>query len=145
MSDFTPSSPKELYDAMLAWTDLRGRIAYEEKSQTMTWVIAEDLRLEISIFAGEGTVRVFDSAQPKILDLTHWHSEADILYQEMLDINKGKVKFAYIPALFGKQMVYVGFPSEKKKHRFRLIRYLGETSAQQEDQNRGSCKQPLCR
>ncbi len=130
MSDYAPSSAKELYDTMLAWTDLRGRIAYDGKSQTMTWILAEDLRLEISIWAGEGTVRVFDSEKPKILELTHWHSDADILYQEMLDINKGNVKFAYTNTLLGKKILYVGSDSPKKKQRFPLVRYLGEKNAE---------------
>ena len=148
MSNYAPSSAKELYDTMLTWADLRGGITYDEKSQALTWVIAEDLRLEIYIWNGEGTVHVFDSGQPKILELTHWHSDADILYQEVLDgkwthdkllqyaeegymdINKGNVKFAYIHTLFGKHIVYVGFSAQKKKHRFRLIHYLGEKPAQ---------------
>ena len=126
MECFVPASANELYQKMLTWDNLRGYISYDEKSTRMTWSIAVDLILEISIYNGEGYVSVFDSAQPRALDLTHWHPDADVIYEEMLDINEGKIKFAYINTLFGKQIVYIGTPKNKKKHHLRIIHYLGE-------------------
>lgn len=129
MEQFMPASANELYQKMLTWDNLRGYISYDEKSTRMTWRIAVDLILEISVHNGEGYVSVFDSAHPKAHELTHWHPDADVIYEEMLDINEGKMKFAYINTLFGKQIVYIGIPKNKKKRDLRLIHYLGEKNA----------------
>ena len=126
MSDFVPASTKELYQKMFGWNNLRGKISYDEETENMTWIIANDLRLEISLWGFEGMVNVFDSDLPKTTALTHWHPDADEVYREMLDINESKIKFAYIDTVFGKQIVYIGIPTAKKKYRFRLIRFLGE-------------------
>ena len=126
MEKFVPASAKELYQKMLTWDNLRGYISYDEKTTRMTWSVAADLRLEISVYNGEGYVSVFDSEQLKVLDITHWHPDADVIYEEMLDINEGKIKFAYINTLFGKEIVYIGIPKNKKKQHLRLIHYLGE-------------------
>lgn len=126
MSLFVPVSTKELYKKMLTWANLRGTISYDDKSEEMTWIIADDLRLKISIFGFEGMIYVFDSAQGRTPALTHWHPDADEIYEEMLNINEGKIKFAYINMLFGKQIVYIGIPTAKKTYHFRLIHYLGE-------------------
>jgi len=129
MEQFVPASTKELYQKMLIWDNLRGYISYDEKTTMMIWNAAVDLSLEIGIFNGEGYVSVFDSAQHRGVGLTHWHPDADEIYEEMLDINEGKTKFAYINTLFGKAMVYIGTSKNKKKHHLHLIHYLGEKNS----------------
>ena len=123
---FVPSSAVALYEKMHTWDALRGRLLYDTETERITWILAEDLRLEISFFDAEGTVEVFDSAQAKRLSLTHWHPPAETIYEEMLLINKGNIRFAYINTLFGKEMVYIGPLTGRKRHRFHLLHYLGE-------------------
>lgn len=126
MHDFVPASAKELFEKMHAWNPLRGQIHYDEKSQALTWLIADDLCLAISIFNSEGTIAVLDSARTGAHPLTHWHSDTDTIYEELIDVNTGKIRFAYVNTLFGKHIVSIGSQPTKKKHHFRPIHYLGE-------------------
>lgn len=128
MNDFITASTEELYDRMALWNDLRGNISYDESADRIVWIIADDLKLHIILDDREGYIAVFDSLQINKTPLTHWHQELEDVYEILSDINSGKIKFGYINTLFGKEIVYIGIvsPNKKKRHRFRLIRYLGE-------------------
>ena len=126
MSEFVPASAKDLFDRMCVWTDLRGTISYDETKQSMTWILAVDLRLDIAIFDIEGRIEVFDSPEARHMSLTHWHPEAEEIYEQMLKINAGRIRFPYINSLFGKIILEVGEEYPKRKHRFRAVHYLGE-------------------
>lgn len=126
MSDFVPRSVKELYRKMLDWNALRGEVFFDGEAGEMTWIIAEDFRIEVGLWRAEWTVSVFDCAGPGRRPLTHWHSDAEEIYGTMLRLNDGGMKAAYVDTLTGRRIAYVGEPDGRERRGLRRLRFLGE-------------------
>lgn len=130
-----PKSVKEIFDIMKTWENLRGEIHIENGDyECIVWNISNDLRLEISITAYDGTICAFDPAADSVdFDNTyHWHPDLCNIYRDLRNINSGRLRFAYMKYGLGKKKAHLRASFFRDEKRSDILRFLGETDGKKE-------------